>query len=138
MGGKGAVLAARRAATSPDAPPAKPTKHTSAELKRKAADAQTNKGGGLAGLADRKGGAAGHAKFQCPVCGQSAPDLKVRSLARSARLSLHTLWQSMSIHHESKHPKLAWEPEKCANLDEVHGGSTQGVAVRGSVKKMHG
>ena len=104
----------------------------------------------------------------------------------------------MQMHHESKHPKLPFEPEKCAiaarmrlfcgsgggahvsetqtrlnrhegactfpcsrgaavpfshlltapiggcarrrceNLHEVHGGTTQGVAVRGSVKKIHG
>ena len=44
----------------------------------------------------------------------------------------------MSIHHESKHPKLPWEPEKCTNTHELHGGTTQGVAVRGSVKKLHG
>lgn len=43
---------------------AKPTKHTSAEIAMKTAAALTNKGGGSAGLADRKGGAAGHAKFQ--------------------------------------------------------------------------
>ena len=43
----------------------------------------------------------------------------------------------MSIHHESKHPKLPWDPAACANLHEVHGGTTQGVAVRGSVKQMH-
>jgi hypothetical protein len=39
-------------------------KHTAAEINAKIAAAMTNKGGGKAGLADRKGGAAGHAKFQ--------------------------------------------------------------------------
>ena len=56
---------------------AKPTKHTTAEINRKVADATTNKGGGAAGLADRKGGNAGHSKYKCHICAQSAPDLKV-------------------------------------------------------------
>jgi hypothetical protein len=56
---------------------AKPTKHTTAEINRKVAEATTNKGGGAAGLADRKGGSAGHSKFKCHICAQSAPDLKV-------------------------------------------------------------
>ena len=43
---------------------AKPTKHTSAELAAKAKAATVNKGGGKAGLADRKGGNVGHAKFK--------------------------------------------------------------------------
>lgn len=43
---------------------AKPTKHTSAELARKNFEANINRGGGKAGLADRQGGAAGHAKFR--------------------------------------------------------------------------
>jgi hypothetical protein len=42
----------------------------------------------------------------------------------------------MQIHHDAKHPKLPWEPEKIENLHEVFGGTTQGVAVRGSVKKI--
>lgn len=43
---------------------AKPAKHTSAELRAKAKAATQNAGGGKAGLADRKGGAAGHQKFK--------------------------------------------------------------------------
>ena len=43
---------------------AKPAKHTSAELKNKAFESTVNRGGGKAGLADRKGGAAGHAKYK--------------------------------------------------------------------------
>lgn len=39
-------------------------KHTASEIKAKIAAATTNKGGGAAGLEDRKGGKAGHAKFQ--------------------------------------------------------------------------
>jgi hypothetical protein len=58
-----------------------------AEIKKKVADATTNKGGGSAGLADRKGGAAGHAKFKCPICSQQAPDLKVRARRGAARLA---------------------------------------------------
>jgi len=61
---------------------------TQAEIKKKIADATTNKGGGAAGLADRKGGVVGHAKFKCPICSQQAPDLKVpgarRGLSRLA------------------------------------------------------
>jgi len=38
--------------------------HTAKEIKGKIAAATTNMGGGKTGLADRKGGAAGHAKFQ--------------------------------------------------------------------------
>lgn len=98
---------------------AKPAHHTSAELAAKAKAALQNVGGGKAGLADRKGGAVGHAKFKCHVCGQQAPSLK-----------------SMEIHHDAKHPKLPWEPEKCSDLHAMVGGvTTQGIAVRGSKKK---
>ena len=38
--------------------------HTSREIAGKIADATMNKGGGKGGLEDRKGGKAGHAKFQ--------------------------------------------------------------------------
>ena len=68
---------------------AKPTKHTAAELKKKEADATTNKGGGNAGINDRKGGAAGHSKWACKVCAQAAPDPK-----------------SLQAHFESKHSKM--------------------------------
>jgi len=105
----------RKRRHSPMGGKAKPTKHTAAELKKRAADALTNKasardgrslflgslsaaalpraelrsrtplqGGGAAGLADRKGGAAGHAKFKCHVCGQTAPDLKASRLRVSS------------------------------------------------------
>lgn len=97
---------------------AKPAKHTTREINMKIAEATTNKGGGKDGLQDRLGGKAGHAKYSCHICKQTAPDLK-----------------SMQMHHESRHPKEAWEPEKCTNLHEVHGGTTQGVGVRGSTKK---
>ena len=55
---------------------AKPKKHTAAEINAKIAAATTNKGGGLAGKADRLGGQAGHAKYKCHVCAQQAPDMK--------------------------------------------------------------
>lgn len=98
---------------------AKPTKHTAAEINAKIAAAMTNKGGGKAGLADRKGGAAGHAKYQCHICKTPAPSLK-----------------SMEDHHTAKHPTLPWEPEKCTDAHALHGGvTTVGVAVRGSTKK---
>lgn len=80
--------------------------------------ADAHAGGGKAGHADRLGGKAGHAKYQCHICKQQCPDLK-----------------SMEMHHESKHPKLPWEPEKCSNLHDVFGGTTQGVGVTGSKKK---
>lgn len=97
---------------------AKPTKHTASEIAAKTAAALTNKGGGKEGKADRLGGKAGHAKFQCHVCKVQAPSLK-----------------SMEAHFEAKHPTLPWEPEKCTNQHEVFGGTTQGVGVRGSTKK---
>lgn len=138
---------------------AKPAKHTSAELKAKAFQATINRGGGAAGLADRKGGKVGHAKYKyvffhrrlwlplfftfqlntpaainrtqalakstlyplnrCHVCALQAPDLK-----------------TMQIHHENKHPKLPWEPEKCTNVHQETGGVTvQGIGVQGSKKK---
>ena len=48
-------------------------KHTAKELNQKAKDALTNKSGGANGKADRAGGVAGHAKYECPQCGQAAP-----------------------------------------------------------------
>jgi hypothetical protein len=40
------------------------------------------------------------------------------------------------IHHESRHAALPWEPEKAVNVHAETGGvTTQGVAVRGSLKK---
>ncbi|CAG9462881.1 unnamed protein product [Pedinophyceae sp. YPF-701] len=97
---------------------AKQAKHTSAELKKKARDATINRGGGSAGLEDRKGGKAGHAKYACPVCKQQAPDLK-----------------TLQIHHEAKHPKLPWDQAAAENLHEKFGATTVGVAVVGSKKK---
>lgn len=47
---------------------AKPAKHTSAELAAKAFNATVNRGGGAAGLADRKGGKVGHAKYKYVCC----------------------------------------------------------------------
>jgi hypothetical protein len=97
---------------------AKPAKHTAAELAKKAKESTTNKGGGKEGLADRKGGKAGHAKYMCPICKTQAPDPK-----------------SMAAHHESKHPTLPFDAQACVNLQDVFGSTTQGVAVRGSTKK---
>ncbi|KAL6776456.1 CGL151 [Auxenochlorella protothecoides x Auxenochlorella symbiontica] len=99
---------------------AKPAHHTSAELRAKARAATQNVGGGAAGKVDRLGGQAGHQKFRCTVCGQSAPDIK-----------------TAQIHFEAKHPKMPWDPVAAvANVHELHGGvTTKGVAVRGSMKK---
>ncbi|KAK9834826.1 hypothetical protein WJX81_001661 [Elliptochloris bilobata] len=97
---------------------AKPASHTAKELAMKAAASTTNKGGGVAGKADRLGGAAGHSKYKCPICAQQAPDMK-----------------TMQIHHEAKHSKVPFVEASIINLHEVHGGTTQGIAVRGSTKK---
>lgn len=101
---------------------AKPTKHTAKELAQKAHDATCNKGGGGAGKADRAGGKAGHAKYKCPVCGQQAPDPK-----------------TAEIHWDAKHPKAgAFEMDKWTDMHAEHGGTTQGIAVRGGIKKHYG
>lgn len=97
---------------------AKPAKHTAKELAAKTLASTTNAGGGKAGLADRKGGAAGHAKFVCYVCAQQAPSLK-----------------NMEDHFSSRHPKETLDKERCENKHETLGTTTQGVAVRGSTKK---
>ncbi|TVU07655.1 hypothetical protein EJB05_41030, partial [Eragrostis curvula] len=79
---------------------AKPKKHTAKEIAAKIDAATTNRGGGKAGLADRLGQEkGGHAKLACPLCRTSAPDIK-----------------SMQIHHDARHPKLPFEPEKLLNL----------------------
>lgn len=97
---------------------AKPAKHTAKELEAKARASTVNQGGGRVGLMDRKGGAAGHSKFKCYVCGLQAPSLK-----------------NMEDHFTSKHPKEPYDPERCSNMHEIVGVTTQGVAVRGSTKK---
>ena len=99
---------------------AKPKKHTAKELQAKADAALTNRGGGKAGLADRTGKEkGGHAKYECPHCKITAPDLK-----------------TMQIHHESKHPKLPYEEPK--NLHEALAApesSKPKPGIRGSLKK---
>eukprot|EP00658_Telonema_sp_P-2_P013307 TRINITY_DN15040_c0_g1_i2.p1 TRINITY_DN15040_c0_g1~~TRINITY_DN15040_c0_g1_i2.p1 ORF type:complete len:131 (+),score=32.30 TRINITY_DN15040_c0_g1_i2:153-545(+) len=100
---------------------AKPTKHTSAEIAKKNHLATTNMGGGKAGLKDRLGGAAGHAKFVCYACQTQVPDLK-----------------TMKIHFEAKHPSMEIDESKFVDAHEIHGGSTKGVGVRGGyAKKNH-
>ncbi|CAM9487243.1 unnamed protein product, partial [Choristocarpus tenellus] len=94
---------------------AKPTKHSSAELNKRAAASLQNKGGGAAGLADRKGGAAGHSRFQCTICGVGAPSLR-----------------NMQDHHESRHEKLPWDPSLYEDVHEKYGSTTTGVAIRGT------
>ncbi|CAE7264220.1 erkA [Symbiodinium sp. KB8] len=98
---------------------------------------------------DRQGGSVGHSKYKCNICMQSAPDPPVtqRSLipfcCPSGPLALR---KSMQMHFESKHPKedtaagTTWEfaLEKCTDLHSGAGGATtQGVAVRGGIKKHH-
>ena len=82
--------------------------------------ATQNAGGGAKGLQDRLGGRAGHAKYECYICKQQAPDLK-----------------SMSMHFDSKHPKETMDEAKFVDKHEVFGGTTQGVAVKGTLKKAN-
>ncbi|MBA0630064.1 hypothetical protein Godav_002197 [Gossypium davidsonii] len=100
---------------------AKPKKHTAKEIAAKIDAATTNRGGGKAGLADRSGvEKGGHAKYECPHCKITAPDLK-----------------SMQIHHDAKHPKVPFEESKLVNLHAVHVVETSKPrpGVRGSLKK---
>jgi hypothetical protein len=97
---------------------AKPTKHTAREIAKKTAEANTNKGGGSDGLKDRLGGPAGHSKYMCPICKAQVPDIK-----------------TLAIHYESKHPKDVFNEAELEDLHEQQGGTTKGVAVRGSCKK---
>lgn len=101
---------------------AKPKKHTAKEIQAKIDAATTNRGGGKAGIADRTGqDKGGHAKYECPHCKITAPDVK-----------------SMQIHHDSKHPKIPFDEEKIVNR---HASTSQAPAekpkpgVRGSLKK---
>lgn len=95
---------------------AKPTKHSAKDIASKVAAATQNKAGGKAGLADRKGGAAGHAKFKCPACGVQSPSIK-----------------SAEMHWDSKHSKLPFVASDWTDMHEAHGGvTTAGVAVRGA------
>mmetsp|Transcript_836 Transcript_836/g.1322 ORF Transcript_836/g.1322 Transcript_836/m.1322 type:complete len:169 (-) Transcript_836:127-633(-) len=95
----------------------KENKHTKSELKAKEKAATKNMGGGEMGLNDRKGGEAGHSKFECSVCGIRSPSLT-----------------TLKIHHEAKHPKVPFDPEKVQNVHNKFGGSTKGVAVHGTLK----
>ena len=88
---------------------AKPKKHTAKEIAAKIDAATTNRGGGKAGLADRSGHEkGGHAKFECPHCKITAPDVK-----------------SMQIHHESKHPKIPYEEDKTNPFLSSHASGNQ-------------
>lgn len=100
---------------------AKPKKHTAKEIFTKIDAATTNRGGGKAGLADRSGvEKGGHAKFECPLCKATAPDVK-----------------SMQIHHDARHPRIPFDESKLNNL---HTSCTVDPTkprpgVRGSFKK---
>ncbi|KAK9692209.1 hypothetical protein RND81_09G248700 [Saponaria officinalis] len=105
---------------------AKPKKHTAKELQAKADAALTNRGGGKAGLKDRTGlEKGGHAKFECPHCKVTAPDVK-----------------SMQIHHDARHPKIPFDDTKISNLHATVGASAVAESstkpkpgIRGSLKK---
>ncbi|KAK2974255.1 hypothetical protein RJ640_016741 [Escallonia rubra] len=112
---------------------AKPKKHTAKEIASKVDAALTNRGGGKAGLLDRTGGVkGGHAKYECPHCKITAPDVK-----------------SMQIHHDSKHPKIPFDESKISNLHSTvaapaavaaaavpSSSSAPRPGVRGSLKKL--
>ncbi len=92
-------------------------RHTRIDLSSQAKThaATVNAGGGKAGLADRKGGAAGHSRFLCKHC-----KTPVTSLT-AAR-----------IHHDAKHPTIAYADADYQDVHAEHGFSTTvGVAVRG-------
>ncbi|KAM6551738.1 hypothetical protein CsatB_001546 [Cannabis sativa] len=101
---------------------AKPKKHTTKEIAAKIDAATTNRGGGKAGLADRSGiEKGGHAKFECPLCKTTVPDLK-----------------SMQIHHEARHPKIPFEEDKLVNRHSTVPAvesSKPRPGIRGSLKK---
>ncbi|XP_028790293.1 protein METHYLENE BLUE SENSITIVITY 1 [Neltuma alba] len=100
---------------------AKPKKHTAKEIASKVDAATTNRGGGKAGLADRSGSdKGGHAKYECPLCKVTAPDVK-----------------SMQIHHDARHPKVPFEESKLVNLHSslAPDSSKSRPGVRGSHKK---
>ena len=106
---------------------AKPKKHTAKELAAKLDAATTNRGGGKAGIVDRNGlDKGGHAKYECPHCKVTAPDVK-----------------SMQIHHDARHPKIPFDETKISNLHAGAGSSAVAEAssakprpgVRGSLKK---
>ncbi|RAL41946.1 hypothetical protein DM860_009128 [Cuscuta australis] len=99
---------------------AKPKKHTAKEIAAKEDAATTNRGGGLAGKADRTGEVkGGHAKFACPLCKVTAPSIK-----------------TMEIHHESRHPTITFDASKVTNLHAVLGDTSKPKpGVRGSLKK---
>ncbi|VFQ92666.1 unnamed protein product [Cuscuta campestris] len=99
---------------------AKPKKHTAKEIAAKEDAATTNRGGGLAGKADRTGEVkGGHARFECPLCKVTAPSIK-----------------SMQIHHESKHPKTPFEESNIKDLHASLGDTSKPKpGVRGSLKK---
>lgn len=100
---------------------AKPTKHSAKEINQKVMDSCCNRAGGAAGLADRLGGAAGHSKYKCPLCGTPANDLK-----------------TMQIHHEAKHGNIEFDAESYVDHHALQGGTTKGVAIRGSTKYVNG
>ncbi|KAK7374376.1 hypothetical protein VNO80_07806 [Phaseolus coccineus] len=114
-------LRKQRAALDAMTGKAKPKKHTAKEIAAKIDAATTNRGGGKAGQADRSGvEKGGHAKYECPLCKVTAPDVK-----------------SMQIHHEARHPKIPFEEEKVANLHASNAPESSKVrpGIRGSKKK---
>ncbi|KAJ4763511.1 zinc finger (C2H2 type) family protein [Rhynchospora pubera] len=101
---------------------AKPKKHTAKEIAAKIDVATTNRGDEKAGQANRLGQEkGGHAKLECRLYKTTMPDIK-----------------SMQIHHEVRHPKLPFEPEKLNNLyTTISTGDSSKTksGIRGSHKK---
>jgi len=107
---------------------AKPTKHSAKELKKKAALANTDRGGGKKGKAARAGGGTGGAKYRCWICATNAPSEK-----------------SMIIHFDAKHPKETFSLDKCivnnvkkdmdAKRARIGASGPSGVCGKGSRQK---
>lgn len=100
---------------------AKPKKHTAKEIAAKVDAATTNRGGGKAGLADRIGAEkGGHAKYECPHCKTTVPDVK-----------------SMQIHHDARHPKIPFDETKIINkhASVAVDAAKPKPGIRGSLKK---
>lgn len=103
--------------------------------------------------------AGSHAKFKCYICAQMVPDMKTMQVSAGTSSLLphvcsrpcalgHTICQlevttvkvtsadvHLQVHFEAKHPKLPYEADKVVDMHALMGGTTQGVAIRGSTKK---
>ncbi len=80
---------------------------------------------------DRLGGAAGHAKFICPLCKMQAPSLKnmeEHHEVTSFRFERENYdFRLTSVEIQSKHDGIPFDPTACENAHTIHGGSTKGI-----------